>query len=71
MTEPQPVKGKYEWVGDPNHGLAHLSWEEFDYDWSLCGISMTRPSIRRGREMPRCTVCTDISEGRIDGTEFM
>jgi hypothetical protein len=74
MTEPQPVEAetdKYEWVGSNDHGLAHLSWESFDYDYSVCGISMIRPSLKKGRENPRCTICADISEGRLDPHEFM
>jgi hypothetical protein len=61
----------YEWVGDRDNGLAHLSWAGWGYDYSICGIQLWAASQKKADDRVRCTICIDINEGNLDGTELL
>lgn len=62
---------EYEWVGDTANGLAHLSWCYFDYEYSVCGVDLRNPSVKKAEGRARCTICRDINDGKINGVDFI
>lgn len=57
----------YEWVADNDNFLAHLSWEHWDHEYSICGVELWRASPKKAAGRPRCSTCKDINEGKIEG----
>lgn len=54
----------YDWVGDNENGLAHLSWLHWDYDFALCGVELDHATAKKAADKARCSWCRDLLDGR-------
>lgn len=57
------------WVGDNDHGLAHMVQGMLDerYDLSVCGVELWCPTTSKAEGRLRCTPCQELATGELKG----
>ena len=57
------------WVGDNDHGLAHLVQGMLDerYDLSVCGLELWCPHPSKAEDRLHCTPCHELATGEMKG----
>lgn len=63
MKDPDSEK---DWVTGVQYSLRHLSSQELDWAYSICGLVMGEPILPVGdTSRPACSICQDMHDGTI------